>query len=189
MIDDSLRIFTLKNYIHRIWIWLTNFGIVLSIIGAALIYNHFGFWDPVRCLFNEPRLRFWTMAALSATAGCVSAAVMIGTLLINSGISVKINIEPHTAETAEPEIKQALVAALTSKISSLESALWFLAGCPAIIGVVLFAMGRSAFILFLYVGISLLTGIIFLPSLDLTERLIEKHISQHLPSIKPKESG
>jgi len=186
MIDESLRVLILKNYIRRILAWLLNFGIVFALVGASLLYDHFGFWEPLRYHFDEPRLQFWTMAAVSATVGCVAAAAMIGFLLINKGISVKIEL--GSSEKSESELKQAVVIAVTSKISSLESALWFLAGLPAIIGAILFAVGRSSHILFLYLSISLLTAVIFFPSLELTGRIIERRMEQCLPVRQSKDT-
>jgi len=182
MIEEPLRVLILKNYVRRILTWLLNFGIVFALVGASLLYDHFGFWDPLRYRFDEPLLQFWTITAISVTVGCVAAAAIIGLLLINRGISVKI--EPGTGEKSESELKQAVIFAVASKISALESALWLLAGLPAVIGAILFAFGRSSHILFLYLSISMLTAVIFFPSLEITERIIERCLKQCLPAMQ-----
>ena len=183
MVEESLRIFILRNYIRRIWTWLEFFGIAALILGAIVLYDQVGFLEPIRSHFNDERLRWWSIVAFSATAGCVAGALMIG-WLAGRNPTVKVDLprsNPH--EKSELDHESAIVAALLSRFRALESIVWMLAVLPAFWGAALFVMGRPMRIMLLYMGITLTTAVIFIPSIERTERIIDRCLDKYRKSL------
>lgn len=175
MISEQYQLLILQSYTRRLRSWIESFGIVLAIVGFILIYDRNGFFEPLRKSFDAYHLQWWSVVGYSISAGCVVASFVLG-FLVPSAFRVDVN-NLSNPNTGSENVDTAIIERVLNKIQTIETTICLLASCPALIGALLFSIGRPHTVIFIYLGISLLTGAIFMPSVSQTERIIEKLIS------------
>ncbi len=179
MNDDGLKIFILNNYIRRLWEWLTILGVVLAIAAVVIFYERMGILKPVRSYFSYWELQTWSMTAFSATVGCVVVGIIMEFFMKRAGTTPKSAPSNPSPSSTRAETETELASAALSRIRVYESVTLLFSALPALFGTFLFAIGRPGDVLLVYLGISLVMFIIFLPSLQHSEKTVNAHIKRH----------
>lgn len=187
MNNDNVKIFILNNYIRRLWGWLTTLGSVFAIAGVVVFYERMGILKPVRSSFSYWELHTWSITAFSATAGCVTVAVIVGIFLKRAASSAKTAASNPSPPSNNAERETTLASEVLGRIRVYESVTLFFSACPALLGTFLFVIGRPENILLIYLAISLVMCIIFLPSLEHAEKTVNAYIKRHDPTSAPGE--
>jgi len=188
MPDDNVKIFILDNYIRRLWGWLATLGSLFAIAAVVIFYERMGILKPIRSCFVSWELQAWSMTAFSATVACVTVACLAGFFMRRKVTSIAAS-SPIPLSSNKVEGDPALASAILNRIRTYESVSLFFSACPALLGIFLFIIGRPGDILLLYMGISLVMCIIFLPSLEYTEKTVNAHIEQHGGRLDPEVSS
>lgn len=178
MNNESFKLIILQSYARRIRNWLECFGIIFLVICFTFLYQKAGLLAPLEGYFSSESQTWWSVTLFGATVIFTALAVAVGAL-IEKSFGIKTSRRSGPIDLDDPGIQLIAIEKVLKKIYIIESVLWLFAACPAIVGALLFAMGRPFGTMFLYLGISISIGALFLPSLDRTEELLDQMIEKH----------